>query len=192
MMERMKSPSIQNHDIIYMLIQTLKYTINKLIIFFILIIINGPPGPGGPGPRRTRYVGPGPGPPFEQVTSKHFFFLKCRFLVFGLKTIKNEGIRRFRWSDEICCEKLHLLVYITPPGTSFESSYDPNIMLMDDDGWWYDDDDDDDDDDGWWSWMMMDEDDGWPQSVWAPQIFHHLYLSLYMSCFKNYPYRNLA
>ena len=53
--------------------------------------------------------------------------------MFWLKHIKIEGIRRFDRSDEIRCEKLHLLVYITPPETSFESSYDPNIMLMDDD-----------------------------------------------------------
>ena len=49
------------------------------------------------------------GTPFKQVTRKHFFFVKSRFcLVFGLKTIKIEGIRRFRWSDEIRCEKLHI------------------------------------------------------------------------------------
>ena len=53
---------------------------------------------------------------------------------FGLKTIKIEGIRHFHRSDEIRREKLHLLVYITPLETSFESNYDPNIMLMNDDG----------------------------------------------------------
>ena len=87
----------------------------------------------GPGPHRTRYVGPGPGPPFEQVTSKPFFVKSRLFTFLGLK-IKIEGIRRFHRSDEIRCEKSNLLVYITPLETSFESSYDPNIMLMDDDG----------------------------------------------------------
>ena len=83
-------------------------------------------------------MGPGPGPPFEQVTRRHFSFSSLGrkadlFLVFGLNTIKIEGIRRFHRSDEIRREKLHLLVYITPLETSFESSHIPNMMLMDDD-----------------------------------------------------------
>ena len=72
---------------------------------------------------------------FFIVLNKKTFFLKSRFFIcFGLKTIIIEGITRFRWSDQIRCEKLHLLTYRTPPETSFESSYDPNIMLMDEDG----------------------------------------------------------
>ena len=82
--------------------------------------------PRGPGPRRTRYVGPGPAP-LRTGYVETFFFKKFIF-------DKIEGIRRFHRSDEIRREKLHLLVYITPPETSFESSYDPNTMLMDDDG----------------------------------------------------------
>ena len=57
--------------------------------------------------------------------------------VWAVETIKFEGIRCFQWSDEIRCEKLYLFVHTTPPETSFELSYDPNIMLMDDDGWWW-------------------------------------------------------
>ena len=52
------------------------------------------------------------------------------YIVLGLNTIKIEGIRRFHRSDEIRREKSCFFVYITPLETSFESSYDPNIISI--------------------------------------------------------------
>ena len=92
----------------------------------------GPPGPGARGPVEHLTWARARAPPSSRSRRNMFCCRKVVFfIVFGLKNIKIEGIRRFRWSDEIRCEKLHLLVHITPLETSFESSYDPNIMLMD-------------------------------------------------------------
>ena len=56
-------------------------------------------------------------PPLSRLRGNICIFLRVqqkRFLiVFCLKHIKNEGIRRFHRSDEIRREKSHLLVCIT-------------------------------------------------------------------------------